>query len=238
MNLILLFHNDFIGDMNLVRLKGRRHAHVRDVLRAKAGDSLCVGLAGGNIGEGTILLLDDESLEIEVKLDRHPPRPLKITLVLALPRPKVMRRVITSVTSLGVKRIFMINASRVEKSYWKSPFLDKYELDKRIITGLEQARDTIFPEICLRPLFKPFVEDELPGLIKRSLPIVAHPASKDACPCDVKQPVTLAVGPEGGFIPYEIEKLAACGFRPVSMGDRILPVETAIPALLSRLAAL
>ncbi|MBF0558751.1 MAG: 16S rRNA (uracil(1498)-N(3))-methyltransferase [Nitrospirae bacterium] len=238
MNLILLFQSDFIGDTNLVRLNGRRHVHVRDVLRAKAGDSLCVGLAGGNIGEGTIMLLDEESVEMEVKLDSHPPRPSKITLVLALPRPKVMRRVVSSVTSLGVKRIFMINAGRVEKSYWKSPFLDKYEFDKRIITGLEQARDTIFPDIHLRPLFKPFVEDELPGLIEGSLPLVAHPASRDTCPCDVMQPVTLAVGPEGGFIPYEIEKLAACGFRPVSMGDRILTVETAIPALLSRLAAL
>lgn len=238
MNLILLFHSDFIGQSGLARIEGRRHVHVREVLRANAGDSLCVGLAGGGIGEGKITRMDGEALEIEVKLVRHPPGPLPVTLVLALPRPKVMRRVIASVTTLGVKRIIMVNAGRVEKSYWKSPFLEKNELDKWIITGLEQARDTIFPEITLRPLFKPFVEDELPGIIEGSLPLVAHPASGEACPCNVDQPVTLAVGPEGGFIPYEIDKLVAGGFRPVNMGERILPVETAIPALLARLSAL
>jgi len=234
MNLVLLFEEDFVGDRNLVRLKGRRHAHVRNVLRASAGDRLCVGIAGGNIGEGTITLLDDEALDMEIKADCHPPPPLPVTVILALPRPKALRRVIASITTMGVKRIIIINAYRVEKSYWKSPFLEKAEMDKQIILGLEQARDTIFPEIMLRPLFKPFAEDELPGIIKGSLLLVAHPAATEACPFDVKQPVTIAVGPEAGFIPYEIEKLFACGFNPVRMGDRILTVETAIPVLLSR----
>src|SRR5208337_4735583 len=98
--------------------------------------------------------------------------------------------------------IILVNAYRVEKSYWKSPLLGKDELDKNIIAGLEQARDTIFPEISMRPLFKPFAEDELPGIIEGSLPLIAHPEARDACPRDVRQPVTLAVGPEGGFISY------------------------------------
>ncbi len=234
MNLVLFFKEDFVGDTNFVRLKGRRLAHVRDVLRASAGDRLCVGIAGGNIGEGTITLLNDEALEMEVKVDRYPPRPLPVTVILALPRPKVLRRVIASITSMGVKRIVLINAFRVEKSYWGSPFLEKVEMERQIIFGLEQARDTILPEIMLRPLFKPFAEDELPGIIKGSLPLVAHPASIEACPFDAKQPVTIAVGPEAGFISYEIEKFIACGFKPVRIGDRILAVETAIPALLSR----
>jgi RsmE family RNA methyltransferase len=234
MNLVLFFKEDFIGDTNFVRLKGRRFDHVRDVLRASAGDRLCVGIAGGNVGEGTITLMNDESLEMEIKADCHPPQPLHVTVILALPRPKVLRRIIASITAMGVKRIILINAYRVDKSYWKSPFLENDEMEKQIILGLEQARDTIFSEIVLRPLFKPFVEDELPGIIRGSLPLVAHPAAIETCPFDVKQPVTIAVGPEAGFIPYEIEKFIACGFKPVRMGDRILTVETAIPALLSR----
>ena len=235
MNLVLLFHNDFIRDTNRVLLKGRRLCHVRDVLRASVGDSLCVGIAGGDLGEAVITLLNDEALEMEVKVDYPPPPPLPVTIVLALPRPKVMRRVLVSMTAMGVKRIILINAYRVEKSYWKSPLLGKDELDKHISAGLEQARDTIFPEIILRPLFKPFAEDELPDIIKGSLPLVAHPEAEEACPRDVKQSVTLAVGPEGGFISYEIEKLLACGFKAVHIGDRILRVETAIPVLLSKL---
>jgi RsmE family RNA methyltransferase len=194
-----------------------------------------VGVAGGNIGEAVITLFNDEALEMEVKADCPPIPPLPVTIVLALPRPKVMRRVLVSMTTMGVKRIILVNAYRVEKSYWQSPLLGTDELDKNIIAGLEQARDTIFPEIIMRPLFKPFAEDELPGIIEGSLPLIAHPEAGEACPRDVRQSVTLAVGPEGGFISYEIEKLLACGFKAVHIGDRILRVETAIPVLLSKL---
>jgi 16S rRNA (uracil1498-N3)-methyltransferase len=233
-NLILLFMNDFAGDTNRARLKGRRFEHVRDVLRAAPGDRLCVGIEGGNIGEGLVTLLDDEAVEMEVNIHGGPPPPLPVTLILALPRPKVLRRVITSATTMGVKRIILVNAFRVEKSYWKSPFLKKDEMEKQITLGLEQARDTIFPEIMLRPFFKPFVEDELADIVGESIPLVAHPGAAEDCPCNFDRPVALAIGPEGGFIPYEIEKLASCGFEPVNIGPRILPVETAIPVFLSR----
>jgi RsmE family RNA methyltransferase len=91
------------------------------------------------------------------------------------------------------------------------------------------------PEVLLRPRFKPFVEDELPGMIKGSHSLVAHPGANAECPREVHGPVTLAVGPEGGFVPYETEKLVSLGFTPVSLGERILNVETAVSALVSRL---
>jgi RsmE family RNA methyltransferase len=93
----------------------------------------------------------------------------------------------------------------------------------------------VLPKILFRPLFKPFVEDELPGIIKETLPLVAHPAASTSCPRDVKKRAVLAVGPEGGFISYELDKLVQCGFMPVRMGERVLSVETAVPALISRL---
>jgi RsmE family RNA methyltransferase len=108
-------------------------------------------------------------------------------------------------------------------------------MQEYLLLGLEQARDTIMPEVLLRPRFKPFVEDELPAKIINSLALIAHPGAEQPCPRSVQQHVTLAVGPEGGFIPYEVEKLASLGFLPVSLGERPLRVETVIPALLSRL---
>ena len=235
MNLIFLFSDDFIDGTNRVRLEGRRLGHVLDVHRAQVGDELCVGLVNDRIGMGRITFLDKSTLEMDVNLTLLPPLALPVTLVLALPRPKVLRRVLRAVSALGVKRIILLNCFRVEKSFWQSPFLGPEAIQEQLVLGLEQAKDTTLPDVLLRPLFKPFVEDELPGLMKGTLPLVAHPTAAQACPRNVNQPVTLVIGPEGGFIPYEIEKLIDCGFTAVQMGERILSVETAVPALLSRL---
>ena len=234
MNLILLFPDDFLDDRR-VRLTGRRREHVMHVHRAAVGDALIVGVAGGRIGTGEVTRLDDEALEMMVTLNEDPPSPLALTLVLALPRPKVLNRVIAGVTSLGVKRIFLINAWRVEKSYWKSPRMSEENLLAQRILGLEQARDTMLPSIEVRRLFRPFVEEVLPSIARDSLALVAHPTAVAECPRGVERPVTLAIGPEGGFIDREIASLENIGFMPVALGPRILRVETAVASVIGRL---
>lgn len=229
MNLILLFDDDFL-DETRVRLTGRRLQHVTEVHRAAPGDTLTVGVAGGRIGRGVVTQLGD-ALEMEVTLDRDPPPPLPLTLILAVPRPKVLNRVIAGATSLGVKRILLTNVWRVEKSYWKSPRMSEENLRLQAILGLEQARDTILPLIEQRRLFRPFIEEE--PFEGRKL--VAHPIAARECPRDVREHVTLAIGPEGGFIAKEIESLECAGFETVTMGERILRVETAVSALIARL---
>ncbi len=216
-------------------MQGRRLKHVTEVHRAQAGDELCVGVLGGRIGIGRVTQLDPAVLEMEVRLDQAPPPKLSLSLILALPRPKVLKRVLRAASAMGVKRIILLNSFRVEKSFWQSPVLSDEEIREQLIIGLEQGKDTILPEVLLRPLFKPFVEDELPGLIKGALSLVAHPAASAPCPRDIKEPAVLAIGPEGGFIPYEIEKFISCGFMPVQIGERILSVETAVPALVAKL---
>jgi 16S rRNA (uracil1498-N3)-methyltransferase len=233
-NLILLFDDDFISGSR-VRLTGRRLQHVRDVHRAAAGESLTVGVANGRIGRGTITDLTEDALEMDIALDRDPPPPLPLTLILALPRPKVLNRVIAGAASLGIKRIVLINAWRVEKSYWSSPRLTPESLRIQSILGLEQARDTVLPSIELRRLFRPFVEDELPSIALGTRALAAHPHAREECPREVHEPVTLVIGPEGGFIEAEIASLERIGFTPVSIGERILRVETAVPFLVARL---
>ena len=232
MNLILLFDDDFVAPAR-VRLTGRRLHHVLEVHRAAAGDELTVGVAGGRVGRGVVARLDGDALEMDVTLDREPPAPLPLTLILALPRPKVLNRVMASVASLGVKRVVLVNAWRVEKSYWKSPRLD--HLRDQLILGLEQAKDTMLPALELRRFFRPFVEDELPAIARGTRALVAHPSAPAECPRDVREAVTLAIGPEGGFIAEEIASLKCVGFAPVSMGARVLRVETAVAAIIGRL---
>ncbi len=234
MNLILLFETDFLSAERVV-LTGRRLQHVRQVHRAAVGDRLRVGRLDGLLGDALVIGLGEERLELEVQLWQPPPTPLDCLLLLALPRPKMLKRVLQSVTSLGVKRIYLINSYRVEKSFWGSPLLQPEKLREQLLLGLEQARDTTLPEVHLRPRFKPFVEDELPELVAGRRALVAHPVAAAPFPVRLNGLTSLAIGPEGGFIPYEIEKLQESGFAPVSLGKRILRVETAVPVLLSRL---
>jgi len=233
MNLVLLFDDDVVAP-GRVRLTGRRLRHVASVHRAAVGDELVVGVAGGRIGRGRVLRIDSESLDLEVSLDRDPPPPLPITLVLAVPRPKVLNRVIASATSMGIKRIHLVNAWRVEKSYWSSPRLSPENLRQQSILGLEQARDTILPSITLHRFFRRFAEEELPSITAGTRALVAHPPAHTPCPRDVREPVTLAIGPEGGFIDEEVASLERAGFEAVSIGERILRVETAVAWAMSR----
>jgi RsmE family RNA methyltransferase len=233
-NLLLLEDGDFIAD-DRVLLSGRRLKHLQEVHRAEAGDSLRVGRLNGLMGSGQLLRLDAEQAELSVQLDQPPPEKLPITLLLALPRPKMLRRVLQTVSSMGVPRLILLNSYRVEKSFWQTPFLEPAAIREQLILGLEQARDTVLPEVIIEKRFKPFIEDHLPGIAAGTLGLTGHPGDFPACPRAVDQPVTLAIGPEGGWIPYEVEKLQEAGLQPVQLGARILRVETAVTALLARL---
>jgi 16S rRNA (uracil1498-N3)-methyltransferase len=232
MNLILLSDDDFVG-VNRVRLTGRRLEHVTRVHRAAMGDALTVGVLNGRIGRGVVLSL--EPLELEVTLDRDPPPALPLTLVVAVPRPKVLNRIVAATASLGIRRLCLINAWRVEKSYWSSPRLTPENLRAQSLLGLEQARDTVLPGITTHRFFRAFVEEELPLLAADSLALVAHPAATSSLPRNVDGNVTLVIGPEGGFIEPELASLERAGFAAVTMGERILRTETAIATAVGRL---
>ena len=162
------------------------------------------------------------------------PAKLPVHLILALPRPKVLRRIIMDAVTLGVQRISLIHSYRVDKSYWQSPFLQ--QLDDYVTLGLEQAGDTISPEIQMYKRFKPFVEDVLPTFISDQKPAyVAHPYAEQQMPHAIQHSCCLIVGPEGGFIPYEVDLLKKNGCQARRLGNRILRTETAVSHILGRL---
>ena len=234
MNLALLFDDDFIAP-DRARLTHRRLDHLHSVLKVSEGDLIPVARVNGKLGEGRIVSLSSDCAEIVVDLDQQPPPPLPLTLVLAMPRPKMFRRVLQTCASLGVKDLWLIHSRKVEKSYWQTPWLSDEHLTENLTLGLEQARDSRMPRVQIRKRFKPFVEDELPGLLNSKQGLVAHPGTATPCPVHLQEPALLCIGPEGGFIPYEVEKLAEAGCVQVHLGPRILRVETAVPAIISRL---
>ena len=234
MNLLLLSSDDFIAE-NRVRITDRRLQHLNTVNKASAGQTLRAGLLGGLQGNALVLSINEDAAELQVDFHSPPPAKLPITLLLALPRPKMLRRTLQTIASMGVAKLVLINSYRVDKSFWQTPFLQPEALHEQLILGLEQARDTVLPEIILAKRFKPFVEDELPAMAANTRGLIAHPGDYPECPRALSEPVTLAIGPEGGWIPYEVELLSQAGLNPVQLGERILRVETAVPALLARL---
>jgi RsmE family RNA methyltransferase len=199
------------------------------------GRRLRVGLRDGHIGSAIVTAIDGNSARLALdQLSDEPPASLPLQLILALPRPKMLRRVLRCAAEIGIKRIWLLNTARVEKSYWQSPLLSPANVDTWCAAGLEQAVDTHMPTVCLRQRFKPFVEDELRGIAAGTTCLVAHPSAATAAR-PAPAPITLAVGPEGGFTEYEVGMLQEAGFTSCSLGPRVLRVETALPVLAATL---
>lgn len=232
---IILFHSYQIVENRVVISDPRVLDHVINVLKTSPGEKLKVGLVNGSAGSGTIESLSENELVMTVSLVDSPPPPVDCTLILAMPRPKVFKRTVQAAITMGIKSIHIIKTWRVDKNYFESPVLESDTLEKQTILALEQAGDTIIPEIAIHRYFKPFIEDVMPALCQERDLFIAHPYGENEIPLKVINPTVLAIGPEGGFIEYEIERFIDAGFVPLSMGNRILRVEQAVPALLGRM---
>lgn len=234
MNLLLLCPNDIDAD-GFAHIDDHRAEHLLQVTRAQKGDQIKTGVINGAIGKAEVIDIADGRITLLPTLDREAPAALPVTLVMALPRPKMLKRTLQTIATMGVKKLIFLNSYRVEKSYWQTPLLSDDEITKHLRLGLEQAGDTVLPCVELHKRFKPFVEDSLPTLCKNKRALVAHPYTEAPCPHSSQEETLLVIGPEGGFIPYEIEKLKEAGCQPIHLGDRILRVETAVPVLLAKL---
>lgn len=212
----------------------RQIQHLSQHVQLNAGDTLKVGIRNGQRYLTEVVTISEQHILLRPIQVEAVPAKLPVHLILALPRPKVLRRIIMDAVTLGVQRISLIHSYRVDKSYWQSPFLQ--QLDDYVTLGLEQAGDTISPEIQMYKRFKPFVEDVLPTFISDQKPAyVAHPYAEQQMPHAIQHSCCLIVGPEGGFIPYEVDLFKKNGCQARRLGNRILRTETAVSHILGRL---
>ncbi len=235
MNLILLEPDELQADGTAL-LSGNRARHVREVLKTAPGEEIRVGVVDGPMGVATVVE-DAKQLRLQCRLsDNAPPIP-RVDLLLAMPRPKVMNRLWPVLTSLGVGRILVSNAWKTERNYFDTHVLDPEHVREGLIEGLQQARDTRLPQISVHKQFKKLVEDKLDSFGPYAARLVAHPG-KGAFPSEKLAAlaegsrILLAIGPEGGWTPFELELLAKHGFSPVSWGPRALRTDTACAVLL------
>lgn len=233
MNIVLLDPRQTESEYWSITSK-RQLEHLRTHVDVQVGDTLKVGIREEKRYLTEIVEVTEQAIKLKPVKEESVPAKLPVTLIVAMPRPKVLRRLIMDSVTLGVEKIILLHSYRVDKSYWQTPFLQ--QLDHYITLGLEQAGDTIAPQIEIYKRFKPFVEDMLPNLISAERPAyVAHPYAEMAMPFAIDHPCTIVIGPEGGFIPYEVDLLIKNGCQALSLGNRIIRTETVIPYLLGRL---
>ena len=235
MNLILLEPDEILADGTVV-LSGKRARHVREVLKAEPGKEIRVGLIDGPMGTATVRE-DSKQLHLNCTFSNEIPPVPRVDVLLAMPRPKVMNRLWPVLAALGVGRILVSNAWKTERNYFDTHVLEPEHLRAGLVEGLQQARDTRLPQVGVHKQFKKLVEDKLDGFGPYAARLVAHPGagafpSEKLAALPRAGRVLLAVGPEGGWTPFELELLAAHGFSPVSWGPRALRTDTACAVLL------
>lgn len=243
MNLLLIEPHELQADGTVI-LQDRRSEHIIRILDCEPGNTVRAGVINGPVGSGEILKITKGQKKSEVILrftpvESNPEQP-SVDLIMGLVRPIMLKRIIFQAASLGVSRIYLINANRVEKSFFKANLLKGENYRSYLIQGLEQAKDTFLPNVSIHERFRPFVEDIIPAVAgSYSNMLVAHPEAdrsfKQIAGSGLDGRTLLAIGPEGGWVDYEIEKFVEQSFEPISLGRRVLRTDTAVVALLSQL---
>lgn len=235
MNLILFDRADVRSDGSLDAV-GEHARHLTHVLRVTRDQHVRIGLIDGPMGVGTVTAIGDSRVTLQCTFDEWVPERPTVDLLLALPRPKVMRRLWAQLSALGVGQVILTNAEKVERDYFDTHLLRPEGYRPLLIEGLQQARDTRVPLVSVHKQFRKLIESDLNGLFPTGQRIVAHPGAElsiNGALGHARDRVLLAVGPEGGWNDFELSLLTSHGFTPVTMGPRTLTTTTACIALLT-----
>jgi 16S rRNA (uracil1498-N3)-methyltransferase len=214
----------------------RRAAHVREVLGVSVGTQIKMGVLGGAIGTGEVVSDDGSGVALRFTRTEDPRPQLEIELVLAMPRPKVLARVIEACAAFAIPRIDLTNAWRVDKSYLRSPKLLAESLAQSARLGAEQGATTHVPEIVVHERLMELLDSRFATSAPGRL--IAHPGAKPIESVAQRGPKVIAIGPEGGWIERELETFADRGFALCALGSPILRVESAISVAIGQLMLL
>lgn len=244
MNLLLLRPEE--AAQHHVRLEDRRAEHVIRVLKKGVGQTLKLGVQDKGIGKATVVECGSSHIVLELGEIKLVPAPLT-NLVLALPRPKVLSRVLAAAASFGLRELRLINAWRVEKSYFASPRLEPARIEEDLRLGCEQGAQCWLPQVSVIPRFTEHLASDGPLTVGPRLVLhpqadqqlhqaLCEPADGAFRPLPASEVVTLAIGPEGGFIDQELNSLEEAGYRRVALGTGPLKTDVAVAAALGQLA--
>lgn len=235
MNLLLLVPREKVGNDGVFTATPAQSLHIAGVLHGKAGDRIKVGVLNGKIGEAELIVPSKKEAQLRIlSLEKEPPQKKRLKFVIALPRPQSFKKCLHFLASAGIPEASFIHTSRVEKSYWNSASMTPEAIAEEVFLGLEQGVDTVPPKLNFYRTFRDW-KNTAENLTCRRL--VAHPINAVPCPRDLgTEDVVAAIGPEGGFVPAELDRFRELGFESVELGSHILRVEFAVAYITGRLS--
>ncbi len=231
MNLLLVKAAEVSGDT--LCIEGRRAVHLRKVLNVKVGDSIRIGMVRKGQGVAKVLAIVHNQVtlgDIEVTEEGRAP---STRLIIALPRPKALRKLLQTAAAFGVQHIDVVNAWRVHKSYWNSPLVTLDAMEEELWLGCEQGRHPWLPTIAVHRFLVPYIESLPEGERTR---LIAHPGARRWM-CDIEASLTravFAIGPEGGWVSSELQSFESAGFEKISISSAILRSEIALATTLAQ----
>ncbi|ULQ58837.1 16S rRNA (uracil(1498)-N(3))-methyltransferase [Brucepastera parasyntrophica] len=220
-----------------------RYQHIKKILKKNAGDSFFAGKVNGDSGTARITEFDEKGLTFEF-ISEQPCRPLyPVILVIGIPRPIQLKRLLRDVSSLGVSAVYLTGTELGEKSYRESHLFNTDAVRTTLIEGAMQSGFTALPECEVFPS----VAGVTGGIAERfaeAVPVLLDTVSPVCTLNDFKlpslseaKPLILAVGSERGWTGAERNLFYSAGYTVCSMGPRILRTETAAVAGLAVILA-
>jgi 16S rRNA (uracil1498-N3)-methyltransferase len=202
-------------------IEGAEAHHLAHVRRFQPGDAVCLFNGDGQEYPALVESIGRRRVQLRILRIESPERELGRRLEVAAPLPKGDRAqfLIEKLTELGVTSFVPLRTLRsvVHPREGKLEKLERY-----IIEACKQCGRNTLPKV------KPMIDWQT-YCGSASLPscrMLAHPGGASFRP--EAQDLVIAVGPEGGFVQEEVELAIAAGWKVVSLGNRILRVETAV----------
>jgi len=257
----ILFEKDEIVD-GRATFSDARAEHVLNVLHGAVGQTLKTGELDGLIGSSVIteirdlheraegsaqrgsgLLAGTVTVECTHTVSAEEPW---FDLVLAPPRPRVLKRLLPQLAALGAGKIVLVGAEKVEKSFWGAQLLKPEIYRPLLVDGLMQCGTSRVPTIRCERNFRRYAETQLADEFAGCEKIVAHPGACDGSrgrspsqrsTTNHQLPTSnyvFAIGPEGGWTEDEVALIEGKGFVRWSLGSRILRTDTATIALIAQ----
>ena len=238
MNIIILTASDKINENNY-EISDHRFIHLKSIIKAEINDIIEVGILNGPIGTARIHELSEKSALLEIiEYRAHIEKLPQIDLILALPRPQTLKKVLQTCATMGISNLHLIRSEKVEKSYFHSPLLEEKNYTKYLIEGLSQGKRTILPKVSIHKRFKTFFNDEFKNTTQNKLCLIAHPNTENylnKIPLTNFKKFLLAIGPEGGWNDFELNFMEDFGFDKYKLTQSILRVENAVTASIAQI---